>query len=240
VPTTAYARSIKGYDRFICYSDFARDWVKRRLGVEAEVIAPPVDRPAWEVPRERMPWIVSVGRFFRGGHEKRHDVMIDAFRALGAHGWELHLAGTSQNPGWVEKLRARAKGLAVQFHVDAPREDVLQLYSKAALYWHACGFAVDEERHPERLEHFGIATVEAMMHGAVPLVVPAGGQAAIVQDGINGRWWRSIPELVAATRDLIGLGAERQRMSERASSDALTYETSKFRAAARDRMLKEF
>lgn len=238
VPFTAYARSIAGYDRFICYSDFARGWIKRRLGVDAEVIAPPVDRPAWEVSSDRMPWIVSVGRFFRGGHDKRHDVLIDAFRSLGADGWELHLVGTAQDAGWIEKLRSRANGLAVQLHVDAPREDVLRLYSSASLYWHACGFGVDGERHPERLEHFGIATVEAMMYGCVPLVVPAGGQAEVVQDGINGRYWRAVPELAAATRGLIASPSERARLSAAASESALAYETRLFRAAIRDRILR--
>ena len=152
---------------------------------------------------DRKPWIVSVGRFFRGGHEKRQDVLIDAFRALDVDGWELHLVGTADDESLLAPLRKRAAGLRVEFHVDLPRDDVLELYAQSSLYWHATGFGVDPERHPERLEHFGISTVEAMMYGVVPLVVPAGGQSEIVTDGVNGRHWTTIPELVAATRSLI-------------------------------------
>ena len=53
------------------------------------------------------------------------------------------------------------------------------------------------------MEHFGITTVEAMAHGCVPVVVRLGGQLEIVQDGVNGRLWGSLGELVAITRELM-------------------------------------
>ena len=67
--------------------------------------------------------------------------------------------------------------------MDVPRDELLELYSRASLFWHAAGHGQDDRRHPERLEHFGITTVEAMAHGAVPLVFPAGGPAEVVADG---------------------------------------------------------
>ena len=238
IPSTEAARSLSGYDRYITYSAFAQGWTKRRLGVEAEVIAPPVDRPAAALAgAARKPWIVSVGRFFRGGHEKRQDVLIDAFRALDVDGWELHLVGTADDEKILAPLRKRAAGLRAEFHVDLAREELLELYAQSSLFWHATGFGVDQERHPERLEHFGIATVEAMMYGVVPLVAPYGGQSEIVTDGVSGRHWTTIPELVTATRSLIDSPEDRRRLSEGAAHDALRYETSLFRAAVRTRVL---
>jgi glycosyltransferase involved in cell wall biosynthesis len=231
--------ALASYSRFLCYSAFAREWIARRLGVEAEVLAPPVDPPRSAPAVERRPSIVSVGRFFRGAHEKRHDVLIDAFRELGATGWELHLAGTAEPSarGWIDSLRERAAGLPVHFHVDAPREEVLDLYAGASLFWHATGYGVDPARHPERLEHFGIATVEAMAHGAVPLVVPEGGQAELVADGGNGRHWRTVPELVAGSRELIADPEVLARLRNGATREAEKYDTRRFRAAVDDRVL---
>ncbi|MDX6670304.1 MAG: hypothetical protein QOI91_667 [Solirubrobacteraceae bacterium] len=234
-------RALASYQRYLCNSRFSQEWIARRLGVDAEVLAPPVDPPAHPPARERRPWIVSVGRFFRGGHEKRQDVLIDAFGDLDAAGWELHLAGTAdagaETQRWLADLRERARGLPVHFHVDARREEVLDLYAGAALYWHAAGYGVDAKRHPERVEHFGIATAEAMAHGAVPLVVPEGGQAEIVRAGETGAHWRTVPELVAATRALIDAPEELARLSEAAARDARQYDTARFRAAVRERVL---
>ena len=84
----------------------------------------------------------------------------------------------------------------MELRLDVSREELLDLYSRASLFWHAAGYGQDERRHPERLEHFGITTVEAMAHGAVPLVYPAGGPAEVVEDGVSGRWWRTPGELV--------------------------------------------
>jgi len=234
-------RALASYQRYLCNSRFSQEWIVRRLGVEAEVLAPPVDPPARPPATERRPWIVSVGRFFRGGHEKRQDVLIEAFDRLGAAGWELHLAGTADSGAetqrWLAELREHAQGLPVRFHVDAPREEVLDLYAGAALYWHAAGYGVDADRHPERVEHFGIATAEAMAHGTVPLVVPQGGQAEIVHAGETGAHWRTVPELVAATRGLIDAPDELARLSEAAARDARRYDTARFRAAVRERVL---
>lgn len=233
------AGALASYDRFLVNSRFTRRWVARRLGVEAEVLAPPVDPPRRPPAAARRPAIVSVGRFFRGAHEKRQDVLIDAFHALDADGWELHLAGAAdasdETARWVDELRERAAGLAVSFHVDAPREEVLDLYASASLYWHATGYGVDPDRHPERLEHFGIAVAEAMAHGTVPLVVPEGGPAELVDDGRTGAHWRTVPELVARTRALASADLAETRAA--AAAAAARWDTARFRAAVRDRVL---
>ena len=231
--------ALASYDAFICYSDFSRRWIARRLGVEAAILPPPVDPPEQPLRTKRDRRILGVGRFFRGAHEKRHDVLIEAFRELGADSWELHLAGTAGEDAapWIDRLRELAAGLAVEFHVDAPRAELLELYATSALFWHAAGFEVREERHPERLEHFGIVTVEAMAHGAVPLVVPAGGQAEIVQDGRTGRHWRTVDELVARSRELIAAPGHAAELREAAQAEARRYDTARFRAAVRDRVL---
>ena len=64
-------------------------------------------------------------------------------------------------------------------------KDILNEYKLAKIYWHASGFGEDLETHPEKAEHFGITTVEAMINGLVPIVIDAGGQKEIV---VQDRW----------------------------------------------------
>ena len=89
-------------------------------------------------------------------------------------------------------VRRAAQGLPIQVLVNAPGETVDRLLAESSLFWHGAGFGEDEERHPDRFEHFGIAIVEAMAAGAVPIVYGAAGPAEIVRDGVEGRTWRTL------------------------------------------------
>ena len=213
--------------------EFARGWVARRLGVEALVVAPPVDLPdAQALPTAKDRAILVVARFVPGGHAKRHDVLIDAFRELAADGWTLHLAGTANDDesagDLLRGLRHRAEGLAVEFHVNASRSDLVALYERSSLLWHGAGFGIDPDREPEQLEHFGIAVAEGLAYGAVPMVVGTGGPAEIVRDGVDGRHWRQIDELVAATGELISDPAEADRLRASGRQRAELYATPRF------------
>ena len=119
-------------------------------------------------------------------------------QAAALPGWELALAGgcDGANREYFLAARRAAIGQPIAVHVNATGEHVRRLLAEASIYWHAGGFGEDPERHPERFEHFGIAVVEAMAAGAVPLVFAAGGPAEIVQDGVNGCHWRTLDELV--------------------------------------------
>ena len=199
------------------------------------MIAPPVDPPG--PPAAKGDRILSVGRFFRGAHEKRHDIAIKAFGQLrsqepAAADWELHVAGTADGGTAARRLladlRSLAAGLPVTFHVNAPRAELAGLYAAGAMLWHAAGFGVRAERHPERLEHFGIVVAEAMANGAVPLVVGLGGPAEIVDDGRTGRHWHTVDELVAATRELIRRPEVAEAMRSAGREHARRYEKARF------------
>jgi glycosyltransferase involved in cell wall biosynthesis len=225
--------ALGSYERFICNSEFTRHHIRERLGVEAVVVAPPVELPAAEPgPKECL--IVAVGRFFRGWHSKNQHVLLEALSELDAPGWRLVFAGGGDDPDYVEELRRRAAGLPAELRVDLPRDELLDLYSRASLFWHAAGYGQDADRHPERLEHFGIATMEAMAHGAVPLVFPAGGPAEVVEDGRTGVWWRSPLDLAALTDDLIEDQLRRGRLAAAAREEAARYGPERFRAAVQE------
>lgn len=234
--------ALASYETFVAYSRFAADWTQRRLGVaDVEVIAPGVALPS-DPPVAKEPRIVAVGRFFRGAHDKRQDALIRALGVLNerlgeGEGWTLHLVGGADDGEHLAWLRASAVDLPIEFHVNASAVERDELYARSALFWHAAGLDVDAARHPERLEHFGMTTVEAMAHGAVPLVVPAGGPAELVEDRVTGRHWRTIPQLVEATVELVSDPVERERLGSAAREAAAGYGEERFRAAIRERIL---
>jgi len=237
-PSRAAGDFLATYQDVVSISEFTRRWVRHRWGRESHVIYPPVDFATGGGPKE--PLILSVGRFFeqRFGHSKKQLEMVRAFRTLvtrGLTGWELHLVGgcQQQHAGYLDRVKAEAQGLPVHFHIDAPGRDLRELYRRASIYWHAAGLGESERRHPERLEHFGISTVEAMGAGAVPIVVGKAGQKEIVQDGVNGYYFRSLDDLVERTQTVARDPAVRQRLAEAARRRAGEFSTERFAARVR-------
>ncbi len=228
--------ALRSYRRIVCYSEFAREHIQARLGVKAAVVPPPVE-PAALTTTVKEPVILSVGRFFSDWHSKNQEVLVEAFAELEPPGWSLVLAGGGDDHAYVERVRRAARGLRVEVRLDVPRDELLDLYARAGLFWHAAGYGQDERRHPERLEHFGITTVEAMAHGAVPLVYAAGGPAEVVEDGATGRWWRTPAELVERTAELIGKERERDRLAVAAQAASERYSPDRFRAAIHELVL---
>jgi glycosyltransferase involved in cell wall biosynthesis len=160
---------------------------------------------------------------------------------LHALDWELHLVGGAdrrpETRARLSELRELAAGLPVHFHVDASAADLGDLYARAALFWHATGYGADPERQPERLEHFGITTGEAMLCGAVPLVFPGGGQAEMVRDGVTGVHWHTPPELAGRTRELIAAPERAEALRAAGREHARRWSRERFGAAVRELVL---
>lgn len=236
---------LRSYDVMLCYSDFVRRAIIERLEIRAPlVIAPPVDT-AQAPPSNKGLDVIAVGRFFPSAdaNNKKHDVLIDAFRRLSqdprSAGWTLHLAGGCyDDPDSVQhlrELRARAHDLPVRFYVNAERGELASLYAQSALFWHAAGHG---ETQPERFEHFGITTVEAMAHGCVPIVPALGGQTEIVADGRNGRLWRSVDELVAISAALMDAPQHARALAATARHDAERFGKGRFLERIRHELLR--
>jgi glycosyltransferase involved in cell wall biosynthesis len=216
------------YDRIVANSRYTQEWTRRLWGREAGLLYPPVTPMA---PGPKEPVILSVGRFFLPGtgHNKKQLEMVQAFRRLhernGAPGWTYHLVGgcAPEHRPYLDRIRAEAAGLPVVLHPDASGAELAALYAKASIFWHAAGLGEDPERHPDRYEHFGITTVEAMSAGAVPVVIDAAGQAEIVQRGRSGLVFADADGLAASTQWLIGAAGRRDEMSAAARERAATF-----------------
>jgi glycosyltransferase involved in cell wall biosynthesis len=194
------------YHRVLVYSEFARGWLKRRWSIDSTVVYPPCRDGI--APAEKQPTILAVGRLVP---DKKADVLVEAFRTLcdrGLRGWRLVLAGGSSAnecegaDSYREDLKLRAQGYPIDLRMDVRGPDLRRLFETASIFWHAKGYRVDAEVHPEHMEHFGIVTAEAMIAGCVPVVFAGGGQLEIVNHGADGVLWHTQEELVDRTWDL--------------------------------------
>ena len=120
-----------------------------------------------------------------------------------------------------------ASGLPVEFLPNVPLQQLNDLYSRASIFWHAAGFGAGE-RSPERMEHFGISTVEAMSAGCIPVVFRGGGQQEIVQEGINGLLWDTAEQLQEATTRVLDMKEEADRLSAGAIERSKEYGRGRF------------
>lgn len=235
-------RDARRADLVLVYSDFVREVLEKHHGIRGHVLYPPVaDFWSPEVPKRGV--VLSVGRFFSGPYnEKRHEVLIDAFKQLRLHsaarGWEYHVVGTCRDDGptrrYLARLRRSAEGAPITFHCNIPYDDLRRLYAEATLFWHAAGFQVDEARTPERVEHFGMSTAEAMSAGCIPLVVGRGGQREIVSHGRSGFLWETPQELVALSLGLINNPASWPALREGTRDRAREFSRERFSRRLRE------
>ena len=227
-----YRQALASYGVVTPNSHYTADWLKRRWGITGPVIEPPVITGPGSV-GIKDPLIVSIGRFFAGGHNKKHLEMVQVFRQLcaeGLVGWRLALVGgvghRSLDKTYLEQVQAAARGMPIDIFPDAGEELVSDLRGRAAIGWHAAGYGESKRRHPERFEHFGMAIAELMAAGAAPVVYDGGGLREIVEHGHSGFRWRSLDELSRWTLSLIRNGRERELIASRAQERASTWSLS--------------
>jgi glycosyltransferase involved in cell wall biosynthesis len=220
---------LKQINRVICNSHFTKKVIDQEFKVSSEVIYPPIHLFS-RGKKDR--YILSVGRFDTYLHAKKQDVLIEAFNRMALpEPWELVLAGGLQEKESVlEPLRKLAKGRRVTLVINPTFAEIRQLYAGAPIYWHAAGFGANLIKEPYKAEHFGMATVEAMSAGAIPLVFDGGGQKEIISQGKNGYLWQEPDELIAFTRQLVTHGSESDALREAAIARALDFKEESFDA----------
>lgn len=221
------------YSTMVACSEYSASWVRRLWNVDCGVLYPPV-RPSVR-PGEKGHLIASIGRFFDPsmGHCKKQADLLRGFADMvssGVNDWRLAFVGGADAPSreYALDIRRGAIGLPVEVYLNAPRSIVEDTLASASIYWHAGGFGEDPEAHPDRFEHFGIAVVEAMAAGAVPLVFGAAGPAEIVRHGIDGFHWRTLAELTDLTRLLMHDDELRRSMSNSAMERAREFDIDAF------------
>ena len=233
---------VGSYNHFAANSSFTADWVKRLWKTESTIVYPAVRPVVTDVVESaKKPLIASVGRFFDPalGHCKKQAEMLSAFAAMNDAGravvngdqWRLALVGGADaaSRDYTLGVRRAAQGLPVEVFVNKPRVVVEDTLAAASIYWHGTGFGENGVRHPERFEHFGIAVVEAMLAGCVPVVFGEAGPAEIVQHGVNGFHWHTLEELTEFTGLLMSDSVKRRLMAEAAVTRGREFSLDRFR-----------
>ncbi|HRN70581.1 MAG TPA: glycosyltransferase family 4 protein [Candidatus Woesebacteria bacterium] len=219
----------------ITNSLFTKKFVDRKLRVNSTVVYPPVSLKHTDTPKENI--ILHVGRFMKTGVEgsdyKKQYFMIDVFKELvdqGLKDWKFVIAASvrTNDLSDFQKMQSAAAGYPISFIVNATNDDLSKIYNQTKIYWHASGFGEDLEVHPEKAEHFGISTVEAMSAGAVPIVINAGGQKEIVKNKENGLLWDTREELISQTTTVINDQKQLHKYSEAALHSAAKFSKETF------------
>lgn len=182
-------------------SMFVRETLLRNFGLESTLLYAPVqDLLEKDIKKDQI--ILSVGRFFRGVYNnKRYDMLTQAFRMLSKSlpGWEYHLVGSvssnRESQNFLTELQDANRGYPVFFHTNVSHKELKEFYNRATFYWHGAGYGVDEMKHPEATEHFGMSVLEAMTAGCIPIVVNKGGLKETVRHEENGFLWDTLDEL---------------------------------------------
>jgi len=197
-------------------SRFSATTIRKTLGRKALVVHPPVDIEKYlELNGKRENTIVTVGRF---SHEKRYEFVVDVaekmpdtqFYIIGA------ISGSRESKKYYEKIRRliEEKDLKnIELVPNAPEKKMLEILGSAKVYLHAMVS-----------EHFGIAIVEGMAAGLIPVIHKSGGGwTDIVEFGRYGFGYSNINEAVTnirkAMRDYHRLIPHIRRSTQRFSKE---------------------
>jgi len=222
-------KSIKT-QKIICNSKFTKDAIDPSVGSYADIIYPPVDVEKFALGKKEKT-LLSVGRFSSFFQTKKQEVLIDIFSEGVKRGifkdWRLILAGglLPSDRHYFESLVLKSKGFSIELKPNVSFETLQKLYATATIYWHAAGF---KETNPQFMEHFGIATVEAMASGCIPVVYNAGGQPEIVDQGKNGYLWNTKEECLKYTLEIIHSEKLRKSLQHEALEKAKIFSTANF------------
>jgi glycosyltransferase involved in cell wall biosynthesis len=168
-------------------------------------------------------------------HYKCQDKLLDAFKEmteLHESGWRLCFIGSvaedTDSLKYLLGLYRKSRDIPVEIITDAPFPLLKEYFAKTSIYWHATGMGSKPSDHPEKQEHFGITTVEAMSGGAVPIVINAAGQKETIVNGEDGFLWDNKNELIDYTTNVASDPELLKKISKRAERDSKKFDKSAF------------
>ena len=225
--------------KIICNSYFTKAFIDKKFNADSEILYPPTyfkkDFPRIGL-KQKKNQILNVGRlsaFPDGGLSKKQDFIIKVFKEIvdsGVENWELILVVSflEKDKKILGDLKKQSKGYPIKILANVSFAELNEVYSQAKIYWHASGFGENLTVHPERAEHFGITTVEAMLNGLVPVAINAGGQKEIVRDGQDGFLFDNEKELKEKTLQLIKDNSLLEKLAKSAWEKAGEFSTDRF------------
>lgn len=190
--------------RFISNSPFTSKWLEY-WGIKSEVIMPYISDNLLNKSinfDQKDKLILSVGRFYPHLHSKNHEIIIKTFLQLKKtdfKDFKLILVGglKQEDEEFFNHLKSQAKDPSIIFKPNISYQALIELYEKATYFWHFTGLGIDENKHPEAVEHFGIAPLEAMASGCITFCHNSGGPQEFITDNENGFLFDSEKDLIS-------------------------------------------
>ncbi|MEM0504762.1 MAG: glycosyltransferase family 4 protein [Sulfolobales archaeon] len=170
-------------DLHMTNSNYTASALYKSFGIESNVTYPAIDwdyfKKELDLTEDRGNVILTVGRFVP---QKRHDVLLNWFKRYikpEVPDAELVIVGVPdmrflEYYERLKKLSSEVEGVTLVDRVLTPTE-MMKYYRTAKVYVHL------------RIgEHFGMAPVEAMSQGAIPILPERSGLAEVVTSGRDG------------------------------------------------------
>jgi len=218
-------------NKIICNSNFTKKIIDKEFGIDSFVLYPPVSVEKFK-PKKKENLILNVARFSNLMQSKRQDVLIKTFIAFSKSNdnWKLILAGGAEVGAdeYIKKLEKEIDGYKIEIIRSPDFKTLKNLYGKAKIFWSASGFGIDDEKEPKKVEHFGIAPVEAMAAGCIPIITNAGGHREIIENNVNGFLWNNPGELYGYTKKISSDEKLRKQISEKAKEASQKFSYEKF------------
>ena len=82
--------------------------------------------------------------------------------------------------------------------------------------------------YPEKMEHFGISTGEAMAGGAVPVVINAGGQPEVLGKNLEKWLWKDMDSCLEKTLELMNNESKRNEWSLKSAQQVHNFDQEHF------------
>jgi GT2 family glycosyltransferase len=196
---------------FLYNSDYTKEWAKKYWGnsQKGSVLYPigGLDRYINNgySTNHKKKIMLSVGRFFVGGHSKNQHLTAEAFRRLNelyeeAKEWKLVLIGSldlanHEDVKYYDRIKNILHGLNYEILINAERTLLERFYSESLLYIHATGYGQNSKSEPENFEHFGITPIEAMLNNCYPIVYHLGGPADVLKKIDIGETFEDLEDL---------------------------------------------
>lgn len=229
---------LKTYNKIIAISEYSKKWIKKLWKKESTILFPPVDIDSFKVGKKEK-IILSVGRFFPEHHNKKQLELAEVFKQIleqypdEMRGYTLYLVGgvggRADHLEYVEKIRAASKNYPIEIITNIGWKELVELFARSYIFWHASGMGEDEKVHPEKFEHFGITTVEAMAAGCIPVVINKGGQKEIINNGYDGFFFEDWQELKDITIKIIRGEADVEKVRKNAIANCRKFSNSNFK-----------
>ena len=190
--------------KFISNSPFTTHYLKS-YGINPITIPPYIDEKIFnnhKIKKEKI--ILSVGRFFPHLHSKNQEKIINIFKQLKQisplfKDYQLVLVGglKKEDASYFNHLKQLTKNdSSIIIQSNLPLNKLYEYYQLSSFYWHFTGLGVDEQNHPESVEHFGIAPLEAAASGCLTFCHNSGGPKTIFTEGETGFLFNDESELI--------------------------------------------